>query len=218
MFLLSERRCCCLKWKIYGKWNVDAVAANGIFVNVKIFYREALPKDTSNFHISILLLHRAAFSSKTWLDLGTIQMLAAIGYRTVTMDVPRFGNSERARISDRGEFINDVVKTLNLIRPVVVSRSMSGAFALPYLVKHSTNMGGYVPVGPEATSILERQPCGNGQSKEMSLDSVCESLKDYFSLPPHDLSCLKVLSLKADTMNKIMLYLLSVRILSNIIG
>ncbi|XP_076350979.1 uncharacterized protein LOC143247197 isoform X2 [Tachypleus tridentatus] len=53
--------------------------------NVKVFYREALPKDTSNFHISILLLHGAAFSSKTWLDLGTIQVLAAMGYRTVAM-------------------------------------------------------------------------------------------------------------------------------------
>ncbi|XP_076337433.1 putative protein-lysine deacylase ABHD14B isoform X1 [Tachypleus tridentatus] len=49
---------------------------------------------------------------------------------------------------------------------------MSGAFALPYLVKHSTDMGGCVPVAPGATSILERQPCGNGQSKEMSLDST----------------------------------------------
>ncbi|XP_076330778.1 putative protein-lysine deacylase ABHD14B [Tachypleus tridentatus] len=228
MFLLSGRRCCCPKWNISGKWNVDAVAPNEIFLNVKVFYREALPNDSSNFHISILLLHGAAFTSKTWLDLGAIQVLAAMGYRTVAMvylvgflfitnltlqhlevgvsslmRVKRlnhlaildpdqfFGNSERARISDRGEFINDVVKALNLIRPVVVSPSMSGAFALPYLVKYSTDMGGYVPVAPGATSILERQPCGNGQSKEMSLDSVCESLKDYFSLPPHDLSCLK---------------------------
>ncbi|XP_076353823.1 uncharacterized protein LOC143248858 isoform X2 [Tachypleus tridentatus] len=73
---------------------------------------------------------------------------------------------------------------------------MSGAFALPYLVKHSTDMGGYVPVA----SILERQPCGNGQSKEMSLDSVCESLKDYFS--PHDLSCLKNHLKKFDVVSK----------------
>ncbi|XP_076330763.1 putative protein-lysine deacylase ABHD14B [Tachypleus tridentatus] len=152
--------------------DVGAVAPNEIFLNVKVFYREALPKDTSNFHISILLLHRAAFSSKTCLDLGTIQVLAVMGYRTVAMDIPGFGNSERARISNRGEFTYDVVKALNLIRPVVVSPSMSGAFALPYLVKHSTDMGGYVPVAPGATSILERQPCGNGQSKEMSLDST----------------------------------------------
>ncbi|XP_076354340.1 putative protein-lysine deacylase ABHD14B [Tachypleus tridentatus] len=171
--------------------DVDVKETSITVDNVKVLYREALPKDTSNFHISILLLHGEAFSSKTWLDLGTIQVLAAMGYRTVAMDVPGFGNSERARISDRGEFINDVVKALNLIRPVVVSPSMSGTLALPYLVKHSTDMGGYVPVAPGATSILERQPCGNGQSKEMSLDSVCESLKDYFSLPPHDLSCLK---------------------------
>ncbi|XP_076308449.1 uncharacterized protein LOC143223856 [Tachypleus tridentatus] len=83
-----------------------------------------------------------------------------------------FGNSERASISDRGEFINDVVKALKLIRPVVGSPSMSGTFALPNLVKYSTDMGGYVPVAPGATSIIERQPCGNGQSIEMSLDST----------------------------------------------
>ncbi|XP_076337424.1 uncharacterized protein LOC143239795 isoform X2 [Tachypleus tridentatus] len=62
---------------------------------------------------------------------------------------------------NRGEFINDVVKALNLIRHVAVSPSMSGDFALPYLVKHSTDMGGYVAVAPGATSILERQRCGN---------------------------------------------------------
>ncbi|XP_076352627.1 putative protein-lysine deacylase ABHD14B [Tachypleus tridentatus] len=128
--------CCCPKRNFSGRWNVDDVSANAISVNVKVFYREALPKDTSNFHISILLLNGAAFSSKTWLDLGTIQVLASMGYQTVAMDVPGFGNSERARISDPGEFINDVVKALNLIRPVVVSSSMSGAFAVPYLVKH----------------------------------------------------------------------------------
>ncbi|XP_076337444.1 protein ABHD14A-like isoform X2 [Tachypleus tridentatus] len=55
--------------------------------NVKVFYHEVLPKDTCNFHISILLLHGAVFSSKTWLDLGTIQVLAAMGYQTVAMDV-----------------------------------------------------------------------------------------------------------------------------------
>ncbi|XP_076372703.1 putative protein-lysine deacylase ABHD14B [Tachypleus tridentatus] len=83
-----ECRCCCPKWNISGKWNVDAVAPIEIFLNVKVFYREALPQDTSNFHISILLLHGATFSSKTWLYLGTIQVLAAMGYRTVAMDVP----------------------------------------------------------------------------------------------------------------------------------
>ncbi|XP_076341908.1 protein ABHD14A-like isoform X10 [Tachypleus tridentatus] len=64
----------------------DSGVKNGLHrINVKVFYREALPKDTSNFHISILLLNGAAFSSKTWLDLGTIQVLAAMGYRTVAM-------------------------------------------------------------------------------------------------------------------------------------
>ncbi|XP_013776282.1 protein ABHD14B-like [Limulus polyphemus] len=171
--------------------DIDVKETSITIDDVNVFYREALPKGSSNSHISILLLHGAAFSSETWLNLGTIQMLAAMGYRTVAIDIPGFGNSRRKRIPERGEFINDIVKALNLIRPVVVSPSMSGAFALPYLLKHSTDMGGYVPVAPGATSVLERQPCGSDQSKEMPLDSVCESLKNYFSLPFHDLSCLK---------------------------
>jgi len=33
-------------------------------------------------------MHGAAFSSKTWEDIKTLQLVAAMGYRAVAVDVP----------------------------------------------------------------------------------------------------------------------------------
>lgn len=44
--------------------------------------------DSARTAVTILLLHGRMFSSKTWLDLGTLHILAAIGFRTVAVDLP----------------------------------------------------------------------------------------------------------------------------------
>lgn len=51
-----------------------------------VFYREALPDGTPKQQV--LLLHGAAFSSETWLKLGTLQYLSAMGHRAVAIDIP----------------------------------------------------------------------------------------------------------------------------------
>lgn len=53
------------------------------------FYREALPPEgiTSSGEV-VVLLHGAAFQSKTWLDLNTINLLAAMGHRVIAIDLP----------------------------------------------------------------------------------------------------------------------------------
>ncbi|XP_076344162.1 putative protein-lysine deacylase ABHD14B isoform X1 [Tachypleus tridentatus] len=159
--------------------------------NIQVFYREAQPESESSPHISILLLHGAAFSSQTWLHLGTIQILAAMGYRTVAIDIPGYGKSSVAGISDQGEFLNHVIKALGLKRPVVVSPSMSGTYALPYLLKYSEEMGGYIPVAPVGTSILEKHSCATSQTQEDQVIGVCESLRKFLKPPLPNLSCIK---------------------------
>lgn len=54
-----------------------------------MFYREALPlADSKTTDVSVLLLHGKMFSSKTWMDLGTINLLSAMGFRTIAIDLP----------------------------------------------------------------------------------------------------------------------------------
>ena len=36
----------------------------------------------------VVLLHGAAFKSETWLNLGTINILAAMGHHVIALDLP----------------------------------------------------------------------------------------------------------------------------------
>ena len=46
----------------------------------------------------MLLLHGAAFSSKDWVDIKTLQLVAAMGYRVIALDLP--GNVSIPIIAD----------------------------------------------------------------------------------------------------------------------
>ncbi|KAK8746653.1 hypothetical protein OTU49_017123, partial [Cherax quadricarinatus] len=53
------------------------------------FYREAQPPEgVASSGEVVVLLHGAAFQSKTWLDLNTINLLAAMGHHIIAVDLP----------------------------------------------------------------------------------------------------------------------------------
>ena len=51
-------------------------------------YREALPSSDGWVDRSVFFMHGAKFSSKTWQDIKTLQLVAAMGYRAVAVDIP----------------------------------------------------------------------------------------------------------------------------------
>lgn len=51
----------------------------------------------------------------------------------------------------RAAFLRHVVQRLGLRRPVLVSPSMSGRFALPFLLAHGRQLAGFVPIAPVGT-------------------------------------------------------------------
>jgi len=55
---------------------------------VTVHYKETLPSPPSSAEQSVFFMHGAAFSSKTWEDIKTLQLVAAMGYRAVAVDVP----------------------------------------------------------------------------------------------------------------------------------
>ncbi|KFM61097.1 Abhydrolase domain-containing protein 14A, partial [Stegodyphus mimosarum] len=124
------------------------------------------------------------FSSKTWLDLGTIHILAAMGYRTVAVDLPGYANTPPAEIPDKGNFLHQMIQSFGLCHPVIVSPSMSGYYALPYLLKNWTSMAGYIPVAPVGIEVLEDLPkCSDANCKS----HVYAPLQPYLHDPLPDL-------------------------------
>lgn len=51
----------------------------------------------------------------------------------------------------RVAFLERILEELGLERPVLVSPSMSGRFALPFLLLHGDRLGGFVPIAPVGT-------------------------------------------------------------------
>ncbi|XP_015148344.2 protein ABHD14A [Gallus gallus] len=121
-----------------------------------VAYREAAaPRSLAASRPDVLLLHGQAFSSGTWQALGTLALLAAEGHRAVAIDLPGYGDSPPAGsvATQRGRaaFLRHVVQRLGLRRPVLVSPSMSGRFALPFLLAHGRQLAGFVPIAPVGT-------------------------------------------------------------------
>ena len=112
--------------------------------DARIHYLDVGPKDGR----VVLLLHGAAFSSATWEELGTLDVLAERGYRAVAIDLPGgFRNSKSTgRASE--DFLVALMERLGIEKPVVVSPSASGRWALPLAARHPDLIGGLVPVAP----------------------------------------------------------------------
>ena len=120
------------------------------------FYREARPKTFSKENLSVLFLHDSGFSSATWINIGTFQILAEAGYRIVAVDLPGQGNSSDVNIpysrDDRYAYMDSLLAALNLHLPVVVAPSKAGQYAIPMLMSYPVVLGGLVVIAPSETS------------------------------------------------------------------
>lgn len=104
-------------------------------------------KNTKGSGIPVLLLHGASFSSRTWEELGTIELLAAEGFPVYAVDLPGFGESEPSDVPG-GELIDTLLDELGLDRAVVVTPSMSGRFAWPFVIESPGRCAGLVAIAP----------------------------------------------------------------------
>ncbi|KAF6312397.1 abhydrolase domain containing 14A [Rhinolophus ferrumequinum] len=122
--------------------------------NSPIFYREVLPLHRAR-RVEVVLLHGRAFTSHTWEQLGTLQLLAQRGYRAVALDLPGFGNSapskEASTEAGRAELLERVLRDLEVQNAVLVSPSLSGHYALPFLMRGHHQLHGFVPIAPAST-------------------------------------------------------------------
>jgi pimeloyl-ACP methyl ester carboxylesterase len=108
----------------------------------------------------VVLLHGASFTAETWKQIGTMAALAGAGYLAHAVDLPGFGRSSirwtsphtwlqmlRAWASPR-TWLPALLDRLGLARPVIVSPSLSGWFALPLVTGEPDRVAGFVAIAP----------------------------------------------------------------------
>jgi len=119
-----------------------------------IFFREVVPENyVPGKKPDILLLHGAAFTSLTWQTINTLEMLKDAGFRAVAIDLPGFGESPGLHIPplESALFLKAVYEAFGVKSFVLVSPSMSGRFAIPYVFSKQRSdwkLKGWVPVAP----------------------------------------------------------------------
>lgn len=96
---------------------------------------------------SILLLHGLAYSSKTWMELETLQLLKSNGFEPYAIDLPGHGNSSDCK-HNQETFLKDVLDALAIENSIILSPSMSGRYSIPLLIDYQDKLKGYIPVAP----------------------------------------------------------------------
>jgi pimeloyl-ACP methyl ester carboxylesterase len=104
----------------------------------------------------IVLLHGASFSAETWKSIGTLKALSDSGYLAHAVDLPGFGKSTPSLASPR-TWLRLLLDLLKLEKPVVVSPSMSGRFALPLVTEDPDRVAGFVAVAPVSIAAHRNQ-------------------------------------------------------------
>jgi len=113
----------------------------------------------------IVLLHGAKFKAQTWKELGTIEAVANAGYRVVAIDMPGFGESPYC-LMEQIDVLYNVIKKLNIEKPVILGPSMGGRITLNFYFKYKDIPKGLVLVG--TVGIEENAP----RIKELSVPTL----------------------------------------------
>lgn len=106
--------------------------------------------------LNVLFLHGARFSAKDWLSVESLQLLAKNGYGAYALDLPGFGESERASLKSE-ILMEEFVKELGLGQFVLVGPSMGGQIALHCALKKLKGLVALVLFAPAGLPAFKDQ-------------------------------------------------------------
>lgn len=113
-------------------------------------------QNTAGTKKDVLLLHGASFSSSTWHELGTLDVLTDAGHRVHALDMPGFGNSPQCQVNP-SELLQAIMQSQGLQRPVVIGPSLGGAYALNLYFSAPQQLGGLILVGTVGVEKLQKR-------------------------------------------------------------
>jgi abhydrolase domain-containing protein 14 len=103
-------------------------------------------RDLDGDRRDIVLLHGAKFSSATWQETGTLEVLRKAGHRIHALDMPGFGKSGPCQASPV-DIVHDFIVQEKLGSPILVGPSMGGGICLDYYFTWPDTLAGLVLVG-----------------------------------------------------------------------
>lgn len=136
----------CLSWVLLGLtiFGLTALASTAL-ASTTTTTLDKTELDTSVGKRFVLLLHGARFSSLDWKKIGTEEIIKDAGFTPVAVDLKKdalWAESPEKWMKAKMEELEATGKV------VVVSPSMSGRGALPYVIANSASVLGFVPIAP----------------------------------------------------------------------
>jgi len=137
----------------------------------QVYQRKVMPNSmaTTPKKLNLFFLHGAAFTSDVWEQLGTLKLMAALGYQAIAIDLPKFGLSTDGigpvspnKFISKVNFMEELVSTI-IGDYVLVAPSMSGAYAIPFALTQPKRMAGLVLVAPAASDTVPQRKLKNLQ-------------------------------------------------------
>jgi len=110
--------------------------------------------------IPVVLLHGYSFYAETWVEIGLFDELAG-DYSVYSFDMPYGAKSRSDKFSaenrdEYADFLNNLLKTLNISNPILIGASISGEVTLRYLIRGYSAQAAIV-VGPVGIRSLGNQ-------------------------------------------------------------
>lgn len=137
---------------------IDAGITTGSFkfTDVDVHYKLAKATNAPTPPRGVLFLHGARFTSEDWVTLGTLQVVQALGWHAMAIDLPGYGQTRALPYADnnmRAEVVQAAFKFLGTKGNILVSPSMSGKFAMPYVDRYPLNLAAWVAIAPAGLSM-----------------------------------------------------------------
>jgi len=104
---------------------------------------------------AVVLLHGASFNAEIWVKTGTLSAIAKAGWRSISVDMPGFGKTEKDGYDTVASFLEKLFERLGIERAVIIGASMGGREALSFSVKYPEKVIGLVLVGAVSVWMYE---------------------------------------------------------------